>query len=259
MVAKTKTKPGAAGDDGRRDLPLQPQPLRLRCGLDTCTHAFQIACMLYAPSATFEPQTCSIIDPHAGKVCLSLLGTWAGPGWQPGKSTLLQVLVSIQSLIMVPDPYFNEPGYEVREAMDQWTDGWTDCPRTSQRCLMSCPCLMAALAPTTARAEHAPRDAEEQAVQRQYPPRHAPVCSARADAAVRAGGEKSNGLALRGVGSGVILTLLFNHTAPPPRLRRSSRTTSPSAAHRSWPSAMPGSARSVALIERGRAVGLDCG
>ena len=25
-----------------------------------------------------------------GKVCLSLLGTWAGPGWVAGKSTLLQ-------------------------------------------------------------------------------------------------------------------------------------------------------------------------
>jgi ubiquitin-protein ligase len=47
-----------------------------------------------------------------GKVCLSLLGTWSGPGWQPKKSTLLQVLVSIQGLILVPDPYYNEPGYE---------------------------------------------------------------------------------------------------------------------------------------------------
>lgn len=27
-------------------------------------------------------------------------------------STLLQVLVSIQSLILVPQPYFNEPGFE---------------------------------------------------------------------------------------------------------------------------------------------------
>lgn len=47
-----------------------------------------------------------------GKVCLSLLGTWAGPSWNPSTSTILQVLVSIQSLIFVPDPYFNEPGYE---------------------------------------------------------------------------------------------------------------------------------------------------
>jgi baculoviral IAP repeat-containing protein 6 len=47
-----------------------------------------------------------------GKVCLSLLGTWSGPGWQANKSTLLQVLVSIQGLILVPDPFFNEPGFE---------------------------------------------------------------------------------------------------------------------------------------------------
>jgi ubiquitin-protein ligase len=46
-----------------------------------------------------------------GKVCLSLLGTWTGPSWTQA-STLLQVLVSIQSLILVEDPYFNEPGYE---------------------------------------------------------------------------------------------------------------------------------------------------
>lgn len=48
---------------------------------------------------------------NCGKVCLSLLGTWAGPGWDAATSTLLQVLVSIQSLILVPDPYYNEPGY----------------------------------------------------------------------------------------------------------------------------------------------------
>lgn len=48
----------------------------------------------------------------SGKVCLSLLGTWKGPSWDPKSSTLLQVLVSIQALIFVADPYFNEPGYE---------------------------------------------------------------------------------------------------------------------------------------------------
>ena len=47
----------------------------------------------------------------SGKVCLSLLGTWKGPGWHP-KCTLLQVLISIQSLILVDQPFFNEPGYE---------------------------------------------------------------------------------------------------------------------------------------------------
>jgi baculoviral IAP repeat-containing protein 6 len=52
---------------------------------------------------------------NCGKVCLSVLGTWPGApgeGWNRKVSTLHQVLVSIQSLIMVPDPYFNEPGYQ---------------------------------------------------------------------------------------------------------------------------------------------------
>ncbi|KAH3764663.1 Ubiquitin-conjugating BIR-domain enzyme [Pelomyxa schiedti] len=52
---------------------------------------------------------------HCGKVCLSLLGTWSGAegeNWNRDTSTLLQVFVSIQSLIMVPMPFFNEPGYE---------------------------------------------------------------------------------------------------------------------------------------------------
>lgn len=53
-----------------------------------------------------------LCDRHQiGKVCLSLLGTWNGPSWTPA-STLLQVLVSIQSLILVSEPFFNEPGYE---------------------------------------------------------------------------------------------------------------------------------------------------
>jgi len=50
-----------------------------------------------------------------GTVCLSLLGTWKGTeeteGWTP-ESTLLQVFVSIQGLILVSEPYFNEAGYE---------------------------------------------------------------------------------------------------------------------------------------------------
>jgi len=52
---------------------------------------------------------------NCGKVCLSLLGTWSGDSgenWNAKTSTLLQVLVSIQSLILVDEPYFNEPGYE---------------------------------------------------------------------------------------------------------------------------------------------------
>lgn len=50
-----------------------------------------------------------------GKVCLSLLGTWRGnasENWDPKLSTLLQVLVSIQAVVMGEDVYFNEPGFE---------------------------------------------------------------------------------------------------------------------------------------------------
>lgn len=50
-----------------------------------------------------------------GTVCLSLLGTWsgaAGETWDPNASSICQVLISIQSLIFVNEPYFNEPGYE---------------------------------------------------------------------------------------------------------------------------------------------------
>mmetsp|Transcript_9187 Transcript_9187/g.13412 ORF Transcript_9187/g.13412 Transcript_9187/m.13412 type:complete len:553 (-) Transcript_9187:83-1741(-) len=58
-----------------------------------------------------------------GKVCLSLLGTWSGPGWNAGESTLLQVLISIQSLILVNDPYFNEPGYQALLGTQRGTSG----------------------------------------------------------------------------------------------------------------------------------------
>ncbi|KAJ1253779.1 hypothetical protein BS78_03G004500 [Paspalum vaginatum] len=50
---------------------------------------------------------------ESGKVCLSLLNTWWGNGcerWGKSNSTMLQVLVSIQGLVLNDKPYFNEPG-----------------------------------------------------------------------------------------------------------------------------------------------------
>lgn len=50
-----------------------------------------------------------------GKVCLSLLNTWTGSPeekWNPKTSTFLQVMISIQSLILIENPYYNEPGWE---------------------------------------------------------------------------------------------------------------------------------------------------
>ncbi|KAK1375317.1 putative ubiquitin-conjugating enzyme E2 24 [Heracleum sosnowskyi] len=52
---------------------------------------------------------------ESGKVCLSLLNTWTGSGsevWNPGSSTILQVLLSLQALVLNEKPYFNEAGYD---------------------------------------------------------------------------------------------------------------------------------------------------
>jgi baculoviral IAP repeat-containing protein 6 len=49
-------------------------------------------------------------------VCFSLLGTWQGQPWDPDHSTLLQLLVSIQAMIFNDQPYYNEPGYELRKS-----------------------------------------------------------------------------------------------------------------------------------------------
>ncbi|WVF65350.1 hypothetical protein IAT40_000076 [Kwoniella sp. CBS 6097] len=49
-----------------------------------------------------------------GKVCLSILGTWSGDAsesWNPAKSSLLQVFVSISGLVLVRHPYHCEPAF----------------------------------------------------------------------------------------------------------------------------------------------------
>lgn len=59
---------------------------------------------------------------EGGKVCVSLLGTWGGKGsemWCPISSSLLQVLISIQGLILVSEPYYNEAGYEQQRGSQQ--------------------------------------------------------------------------------------------------------------------------------------------
>ena len=49
-----------------------------------------------------------------GKVCLSIIGTWQGPGWTSVMTTK-SVLISIQSL-MNEKPFYNEPGFEKQES-----------------------------------------------------------------------------------------------------------------------------------------------
>ena len=60
-----------------------------------------------------------------GKVCLSILGTWAGPSWSPTQS-LSSVLLSIQSLLH-DRPYTNEPGREA--ASDEACASYNDFVR----------------------------------------------------------------------------------------------------------------------------------
>ena len=48
-------------------------------------------------------------EDYLGKVCLSLLGTWAGPGWT-SIMDITSILLTIQSLL-TNDPITKEPGY----------------------------------------------------------------------------------------------------------------------------------------------------
>ena len=46
-----------------------------------------------------------------GKVCLSILNTWAGPQWT-SCNNISTVLLSIQSMVFTDNPLHNEPGFE---------------------------------------------------------------------------------------------------------------------------------------------------
>jgi len=59
-----------------------------------------------------------------GKVCLSILGTWAGDRnetWSASRSSLLQAFVSIQGLVLVKEPWFCEPAYEKLRGTEEGT------------------------------------------------------------------------------------------------------------------------------------------
>jgi len=72
-----------------------------------------------APPKVFYCSASSKLHPNLyedGTVCLSLLGTWSGDQserWKPSHSSILQLVVSIQGLILgVKEPYYLEAGYE---------------------------------------------------------------------------------------------------------------------------------------------------
>lgn len=52
-----------------------------------------------------------------GKVCLSMLNTWQGPGWVP-TNTIMNVFMAIQALVLNETPLHNEPGYTGLPAHD---------------------------------------------------------------------------------------------------------------------------------------------
>jgi baculoviral IAP repeat-containing protein 6 len=75
-----------------------------------CIHVTPGAHMVHANNGPggFSPN----LHNDSGKVCLSLLGTWDGPGWEAGKSNVYQVLSSIMWMILGAEhPYYMEPGY----------------------------------------------------------------------------------------------------------------------------------------------------
>lgn len=82
------------------------------------------------PTAHFHSWTSGLgrINPNLyeeGKICLSLLGTWPGKseteGWSE-KATLLQLLVSLQGLVFVKEPFYNEAGFEGYEETREYNN-----------------------------------------------------------------------------------------------------------------------------------------
>lgn len=84
------------------DYPMSP-PKAFYCTQGTISGAGQIR---------FNPNlyTC-------GKVCLSMLNTWQGPGWVP-TNTIMNVFMAIQALVLNETPLHNEPGYASLPAKD---------------------------------------------------------------------------------------------------------------------------------------------
>lgn len=60
-----------------------------------------------------------------GSVCLSILGTWDGDdveSWDPKTSNLLRILISLQALVFVEEPYYNEAGYQRQRGTAEGTE-----------------------------------------------------------------------------------------------------------------------------------------
>uniref|UniRef100_A0AAF5PKY3 Ubiquitin-conjugating enzyme family protein n=2 Tax=Wuchereria bancrofti TaxID=6293 RepID=A0AAF5PKY3_WUCBA len=94
--------------------------------------------VFFPTSYPFSPPRCAFLttgegnvrfNPNLyndGKICLSILGTWEGRPEEKWNAhcSLLQVLISIQGLIFVKEPYFNEPGFEKYQGTEKG-DGYS--------------------------------------------------------------------------------------------------------------------------------------
>jgi hypothetical protein len=79
----------------------------------TVLHAVHSITALHEQLCACLPNTARSAAPHlTGMLCCAVLCCAVLSLY-----VLRQVLVSIQSLILVPQPYFNEPGYEARGNM----------------------------------------------------------------------------------------------------------------------------------------------
>lgn len=75
-----------------------------------CRHVTPNANLVHANNGPggFSPN----LHSDSGQVCLSLLGTWDGPGWESGVSNIYQVLSTILYMILgAKHPYYMEPDY----------------------------------------------------------------------------------------------------------------------------------------------------
>jgi len=86
------------------------------CGNDYPNTNCDIIHITPGESEISSPHTPGGFSPNlhrsTGKVCLSLLGTWSGPGWTPNESNVYQVLSSILWMIFGAEmPYYMEPSH----------------------------------------------------------------------------------------------------------------------------------------------------
>jgi ubiquitin-protein ligase len=81
--------------------------------------------LYYPPTFPIEPPSVRFhsynlrLNPNLyadGYICLSLLGTWdsndSTETWLPATSSVMQILLSLQSLVLIKEPYYNEAGYD---------------------------------------------------------------------------------------------------------------------------------------------------